>query len=174
MSLKLWVPLILFSFLAGFLFYQLNQPKDDFVRSQLVGEALPEFALEPATDGIEGLASTDFADGRVRLLNIFGSWCIPCIAEAPQLEALKDAGVEIHAIALRDTPDNVARFLRDYGNPFVKIGSDPDLQIQLLLGSSGVPETYLVDGKGIIQKQYIGDIREDNVATILADIRSIQ
>lgn len=174
MSLKLWVPLILFSFLAGFLLYQLNQPKEDFVRSQLVGGALPEFSLEPATSGIEGLANTDFADGKVRLLNIFGSWCIPCRAEAPQLEALKEAGVEIHAIAVRDKPDDVAQFLKNYGNPFVKIGSDPDLQIQLLLGSSGVPETYLIDGRGIIQKQYIGDIREDNVATILADIKSVQ
>lgn len=168
------MPLILFSFLAGFLLYQLNQPKDDFVRSQLVGEALPAFQLDSATDGIEGLSNTDFADGKVRLLNIFGSWCIPCRAEAPQLEALKEAGVEIHAIAVRDKPDDVAQFLKDYGNPFVKIGSDPDLQIQLLLGSSGVPETYLIDGKGIIKKQYIGDIREDNVATILADIKSVQ
>ncbi len=174
MTLKLWIPLILFSLLAGFLLYQLNQPKDDFVRSQLIGEALPEFALEPATDGIEGLAHSDFADGRVRLLNIFGSWCIPCRAEAPQLEALKAAGVEIHAIAVRDKPDDVAHFLKKYGNPFVKIGSDPDLQIQLLLGSSGVPETYLIDGKGFIQKQYIGDIRDDNIATILADIKSVQ
>lgn len=174
MSLKLWVPLILFSFLAGFLLYQLNQPKDDFVRSQLVGEALPAFELEPATDGIEGLSSTDFTDGKVRLLNIFGSWCIPCRAEAPQLEALKEAGIEIHAIAVRDKPKDVAQFLRDYGNPFVKIGSDPDLQIQLLLGSSGVPETYLIDGKGIIRKQYIGDIREDNIPSILTEIKSAQ
>lgn len=168
--MKIWFPLIIFSLLAGFLLYQLNQPKDDFIRSQLIGSAVPEFALEPATDGIEGLSNTDFSDGKVRLLNIFGSWCIPCRAEAPQLEALKEAGVEIHAIAVRDTPQDVAKFLEDYGNPFVKIGSDPDLQIQLLLGSSGVPETYLIDGKGIIRKQYIGDIREDSVPSILADV----
>lgn len=168
--MKIWFPLIIFSLLAGFLLYQLNQPKDDFIRSQLIGSAVPEFALEPATDGIEGLSNTDFSDGKVRLLNIFGSWCIPCRAEAPQLETLKEAGVEIHAIAVRDTPQDVAKFLEDYGNPFVKIGSDPDLQIQLLLGSSGVPETYLIDGKGIIRKQYIGDIREDSVPSILADV----
>lgn len=172
--MKLWLPLILFSFLAGFLLFQLNQPKDDFVRSQLVGSPLPEFQMQPAVDGIEGLSSTDFADGKVRLLNIFGSWCVPCIAEAPQLEALKEQGVEIHGVALNDTPENVAKFLRNHGNPYVKIGNDPDWKIQLLLGSSGVPETYLIDGKGIIRKQYIGDIREDGVASILSDIAKIQ
>lgn len=172
--MKIWFPLILFSLLAGFLLYQLNQPKDDFTPSQLIGSAVPAFALQPATDGIDGLSDTDFADGKVRLLNIFGSWCIPCRAEAPQLEALKEAGVEIHAIAVRDTPEDVAEFLEIYGNPFVKIGSDPDLQIQLLLGSSGVPETYLIDGGGIIRKQYIGDIREDNIPSILADIAQFQ
>lgn len=168
--MKIWLPLIIFSLLAGFLLYQLNQPKDDFIPSQLIGSEVPAFDLQPATVGIEGLKNSDFADGKVRLLNIFGSWCIPCRAEAPQLEALKEAGVEIHAIAVRDTSEDVAEFLRLYGNPFVKIGSDPDLQIQLLLGSSGVPETYLIDGNGIIRKQYIGDIREDNIPSILADI----
>ena len=174
MSIRLWLPLIIFGFLVGFLFYQLNQPKDDFVRSQLVDQPLPVFNLEAATHGIEGLSNQDFADGKVRLLNIFGSWCIPCRAEAPQLEALKEAGVEIHAIAVRDTPANVAEFLRLYGNPFINIGADPDLQIQLLLGSSGVPETYLIDGQGIIRKQYIGDIREDNVPIILSDIAALK
>lgn len=160
--------------MAGFLLYQLNQPKDEFVRSQLVGEELPSFDLEAATDGIEGLSSQDFVGGKPKLLNIFGSWCIPCRAEAPQLEALKEHGIEIHAIAVRDKSDDVAKFLEQYGNPFVRIGSDPDLQIQLLLGSSGVPETYLIDGKGIIRKQYIGDIREDSIASILKDIETVQ
>ena len=104
MSVKLWLPLAIFGLLAGFLFYQLNQPKDDFVRSQLVGNPLPEFNLEPATDGIEGLSSTDFADGKTRLLNIFGSWCIPYRAEAPQLEALKAAGVEICLLYTSPSP----------------------------------------------------------------------
>ncbi len=174
MSIKLWVPLILFSFIAGFLLYQLNQPKDDFVRSQLIGQKIPVFDLEPATEGIEGLSSTDFADGKPRLLNVFGSWCIPCRAEAPQLETLKEAGIEIHAIAVRDTPEDVAQFLDRYGNPFVKIGSDPDLQVQLLLGSSGVPETYLIDGKGVLRKQYLGDIREDGVKVILSDVAALK
>lgn len=174
MSIRLWFPLIVFGLLAGFLLYQLNQPKDDFVRSQLIDQPIPEFSLEPATDGIDGFSSEEFADGKVRLLNIFGSWCIPCRAEAPQLEALKEAGVEIHAIAVRDKPQDVAEFLRLYGNPFVKIGSDPELQVQLLLGSSGVPETYLIDGQGIIRKQYIGDIREDGVLRILADVAALK
>src|SRR3546814_3417051 len=85
---------------------------------------MPLFDLPPATAGVEGLKSSQLADGRPRLVNVFASWCIPCRAEAPQLEALKAAGVPIDGIAIRDRPEDVAMFLREYGNPFDRIGAD--------------------------------------------------
>lgn len=136
---KLWLPLAILAFIGGLSLYGLTAPKDDFVRSQMIGQKLPAFQLPPATDGIEGLSSADFADGRPRLLNFFGSWCVPCKIEAPQLEALASAGVEIHGIALRDRPENVALFLKQYGNPFRRIGADADMRLQVQLGSSGFP-----------------------------------
>ncbi len=170
----LWLPLALFAFLGGIFLYGLTEPKDDYVKSQLVGQPLPAFALAPATPGIEGLSNKDFADGKPRMLNIFASWCIPCRAEAPMLEQIKAAGIEVHAIAIRDKPEDVAAFLAQYGNPFTRIGADPDMLIQLKLGSSGVPETYLVDGKGRILHQHIGDIRAEHVAPLIAKLKAAQ
>ena len=82
MSWRLWVPLFAFAAFVGLAAYQLTQPKDDFVQSGMVGQPLPYFDLPPAMDGVEGVTSGTFADGEPRLLNIWASWCLPCIAEA--------------------------------------------------------------------------------------------
>jgi cytochrome c biogenesis protein CcmG, thiol:disulfide interchange protein DsbE len=158
--------LAIFAFLGGMFLYGLTDPKDEFVRSRLIGKPLPTFSFPAATDGIPGLANTDFSDGKPRMLNIFGSWCIPCKAEAPMLDQLHEAGVEIHAIAVNDKPENVAAFLDQHGNPFTRIGA-ADMAFQVQLGSSGVPETFIVDGKGIIVHQHIGDIRPEHVEGLL-------
>jgi cytochrome c biogenesis protein CcmG/thiol:disulfide interchange protein DsbE len=112
------------------------------------------------------------ADGKPRLLNIFASWCLPCKAEAPHLETLKAAGVEIDAIAIRDKPEDVAAFLAEFGNPFRRIGSDNEMAVQLMLGSSGVPETYVIDGDGTILFQHIGDIRAEHVPMLIEKVNA--
>lgn len=172
-SWLIWAPLALFAFLGGIFLYGLTQPKDGYVRSHMVGKLLPEFRFPAATDGIAGLSNTDFADGKPRMLNLFGSWCTPCKAEAPMLEQLKAAGVEIHGIAINDKPENLAAFLKEHGNPFVRIGA-ADMGFQVQLGSSGVPETFIVDGKGRIVHQHIGDIRAEHVQPLLAKWRAAQ
>jgi cytochrome c biogenesis protein CcmG, thiol:disulfide interchange protein DsbE len=167
----LWIPLAVVAFIGGLAIYGLVVPKDEQIHSAMVGRKLPEFALAPATAGVQGLASRDMADGKPRLLNIFASWCIPCKAEAPQLEALKKAGAEIDAIAIRDKPEDVAAFLAQFGNPFRRIGSDSEMAVQLKLGSSGVPETYVIGGDGTILYQHIGDIRAEHVPMLLEKLR---
>jgi cytochrome c biogenesis protein CcmG/thiol:disulfide interchange protein DsbE len=172
--LYLWVPLALFAFFAGVAGYMLTQEKDQFVESAMIGQPLPEFTLEPAYPGLPGASKADFTGGKPRLLNIWASWCLPCIAEAPQLEALKAQGVEIVGIAIRDRPDDVANFLGRYGNPYTRIGGDPISEVQLAVGSSGVPETFVIDSKGVIRYQHIGDIREGDVSTLLAELEKAQ
>lgn len=167
--LALWVPLALFAFFAGLAAYMLTQDKDQFVESTMIGQPLPAFALQPAFAGLPGAAKADFA-GKAKLLNIWASWCVPCIAEAPQLDALKRQGVEIIGIAIRDRPEDVAGFLAKYGNPYTRIGSDPISEVQLGIGSSGVPETFVIDAKGVIRYQHIGDIRDDDIPTLLAEL----
>lgn len=167
MRWTLWLPLLLFTGFVGLAGYQLSQPKDEFVESRMVGKPLPEFELPAATLDKPGVALADFKDGKPRLLNIWASWCLPCIAEAPHLERLRSAGVEIVGVAIRDRPEDVARFLAQYGNPYTRIGSDDLSSIQLEIGSSGVPETFVIDGNGIIRHQHIGDVRAGDVPMLL-------
>jgi cytochrome c biogenesis protein CcmG/thiol:disulfide interchange protein DsbE len=166
--LLIWAPLAVFAvFLAVFLF-GLGRTPDNSIRSQMIGKPMPVFALQPAVPSHPPLSSEHLKAGQPRLVNVFASWCVPCKAEAPQLMALKQRGVPIDGIAIRDRSEDVARFLAEWGDPFERIGADPASQVQFALGSSGVPETFVVDGKGIIRHQHIGDIRPENVGDILA------
>ena len=168
----LWVPLVAFILLAAFLMYGLAVPKDNTITSKMIGARVPDFALPPAAPGVPGLASVDLATGKPHLVNIFASWCIPCAAEAPQLRQIAEAGVPIVGIAIRDRPDALADFLQRYGNPFQRIGADAQSQVQLALGSSGVPESFVVDGKGHIVRQTIGGINPADVPAMIAAVRS--
>ena len=167
----LWGAVVVAATLFGLFAYSLSQPKDEFVESAMVGKPMPAFTLPPASVSRPGLSVANLADGQAKLLNVFASWCVPCAAEAPQLDALERAGANIVAIAIRDEPVNVDRFLEVYGNPFTRIGRDDISEVQLSLGSSGVPETFVVDGKGRITYQHIGDIRAEQVPMILEELR---
>lgn len=163
----LWAPLCAFGILVAVVAWGLYRPADRTVYSRMVGQPLPDFALDPVAPGKPGLSSADFRKGSPRLLNVFASWCVPCVAEAPQLMTLKAAGVPIDAIAIKDTPDAVSRFLSRNGDPYARVGDDRHSRVQLALGSSGVPETFVVDGKGVIVKQHVGDIRREDVPALL-------
>ncbi|MCW3835545.1 DsbE family thiol:disulfide interchange protein [Sphingomonas canadensis] len=167
-GLLIWAPLLAFAVVFGFAARELWKPSDRTIASGMVGKPLPQMALKPLLLDRPGFTTAELATGKPRLLNVFASWCIPCIAEAPQLMKLKAAGVEIDAVAVRDKPEAVEAFLSRYGDPYARIGDDPRSAAQLALGSSGVPETFVIDGKGRIVKQHIGDIREEDVPEILA------
>ena len=171
MRVFLWVLVGLAAGLFGLFAYQLSQPKDEFVESAMVGRPIPAFDLPAAVPDRPGLSSRDLADGQPKLLNVFASWCVPCAAEAPNLARLEAEGANIVAVAIRDRPEDVAAFLAAYGNPFSRIGKDDISAVQLSLGSSGVPETFVVDGQGVIRYQHIGDIRDGDVAVLLDKLR---
>jgi cytochrome c biogenesis protein CcmG/thiol:disulfide interchange protein DsbE len=165
--LILWLPLVVFVAFLATVANRLYAPSDSMIRSRLIGRPVPKFALPAAVPGKPGLDSASLAQGKPRIVNIFASWCIPCIAEAPQLIEIARRGVPIDAIAIRDTPADIAEFLARNGDPYRRIALDKNSAVQLALGSSGVPETFIVDGKGIIRHQHIGDIRADDVPEIL-------
>jgi cytochrome c biogenesis protein CcmG/thiol:disulfide interchange protein DsbE len=166
-GLALWLPLILFGAFFVLVIWGLVRPADREVASAFIGKPLPQFDLPPASDERPGLSTAVFAAGKPRLLNVFASWCVPCAVESPQLAQLARAGVEIDGVAIRDRKEDVARFLAANGNPFARIGKDDLSKVQLAIGSSGVPETFVVDGKGVIRYQHIGDIRAEDVPMIM-------
>ncbi len=168
--LLLAVPLLLLAAFAGVALWRLSSPPDNIIRSKLEGQPVPAFALPAALPGRSGLDSASMADGKPRLLNIFASWCVPCIAEAPVLLDLQKSGVTIDAIAVRDRPEDIAAFLDRNGDPFGRIGSDLDSKVQMTLGSSGVPESFVIDGRGIIRYQHVGPIMPQDMATILTEM----
>ncbi len=170
----LWVPLALFAAFCILVAVQLSRPASTTVESAMIGKPLPQFDLPPASSDRPGLKTADFQDGQPKLLNIFASWCVPCAAEAPQLAELERRGANIVAVAVRDRPEDVAAFLARYGNPYSRIGADDLSEVQLGIGSSGVPETFVVDGSGVIRYQYIGDIRADGVELLLEKLREAQ
>ena len=166
--LLLWLPLGLFAIFLAVVAAGLYAPSQPNIPSALIGQPVPEFTLAPGIAGRPGLASADLRQGRPHLVNIFASWCLPCRVEAPQLALLSRRGIPIVGIAVRDRPEDLAQFLAAYGNPFQAIGADGDRQVQIALGSAGVPETFVVDGSGIIRHQHIGAITDGDMAAILA------
>lgn len=171
MRLFLW--LLVGAVAAVFVLFavQLSRPKNDFVQSAMIGQPMPPFELPPIVPERPGLSRADLADGQPKLLNVFASWCVPCRVEAPQLTQLERSGANIVAVAIRDRPEDTAAFLEAFGNPFSRIGRDDISQVQLSIGSSGVPETFVIDGRGVIRYQHIGEIRPEHVPVLLAELR---
>jgi cytochrome c biogenesis protein CcmG/thiol:disulfide interchange protein DsbE len=164
------IPIILFLFVLSGLAWRLVKPADTAIPSQMIQRPVPQFALPPALPGKPGLATTDLATGRPRLINIFASWCLPCASEGKVLQELNHRGVSIDGIAVRDTPDAIAAFLARNGDPYERIGADRQSELQIALGSSGVPETFLVDGRGVLRRQYVGPLTDANIPGVLQEL----
>jgi cytochrome c biogenesis protein CcmG/thiol:disulfide interchange protein DsbE len=165
-----FAPLVLLLLVITALVWRLASPADTNVHSTLEGKRIPGFALPAMLTDKPALASADLATGQPRLLNVFASWCVPCITEVKVLGELKARGVPIDGIAIRDRPEDLSEFLRQNGDPYERIGSDSRSRVQIALGSSGVPESFVVDGKGVIRYQHIGPIEAADVPTILAKL----
>ena len=165
-----FAPLILLLGVILALVWRLATPADTAVRSKLAGKPVPAFSLEAGVATKPTISSADLATGKPRLVNIFASWCVPCISEVKVLQELKGRGVAIDGIAIRDRPEDIANFLARNGDPYERIGSDPQSEVQIALGSSGVPESFIVDGKGVIRYQHVGPIEASDLPMILSKL----
>lgn len=170
----LLVPLLMFAAFVALAVFGLGRPNQRTIESKMVGQPVPDFELAGFDALHPGLQTTDLKQGTVTLVNVFASWCIPCRVEAPQLKALADKGIVVHAVAVRDTPAALRAFLDEHGDPFRRIGMDIEGKAMIALGASGVPETFLVDESGVIRRQYIGEIRPAQVAEVLRDIDEVR
>jgi cytochrome c biogenesis protein CcmG, thiol:disulfide interchange protein DsbE len=165
-----FAPIILLLLVIVALVWRLATPADTDVHSTLRGKPTPAFALPAILPNKPPLTSADLATGQPRLLNIFASWCVPCVGEVKVLQQLKNRGVIIDGIAVRDRPDDLMDFLARNGDPYERIGSDRQSQVQIDLGSSGVPESFVIDGHGVIRYQHIGAIEPEDVSLILSKL----
>ncbi len=168
------IPLLLLLVVVVGMAWRLVKPADTAVPSQLVNRPVPAFVLDAALPSKPSLSSKDLATGEPRLLNIFASWCMPCVGEVVVLGELKHKGVKIDAIAVRDRPEAIAAFLARNSDPYERIGSDPQSKVQISLGSSGVPETFVVDGKGVIRHQYIGPLTSANIPGVIEQMQALR
>jgi cytochrome c biogenesis protein CcmG/thiol:disulfide interchange protein DsbE len=127
--------------------------------SALIDKPVPTFVLPPLDGRSDGFASTDLA-GKVSLVNVWASWCLPCRAEQPILMGIAAAGIPVFGVNYKDKPDDAKRFLADLGNPFSAIGADRDGRVAIDFGVYGYPETFIVDRTGIIRYKHVGPINK--------------
>jgi cytochrome c biogenesis protein CcmG/thiol:disulfide interchange protein DsbE len=143
------------------------------IPSALIGRPAPQTVL-PALAGlvsdgaqVPGLDPTMFK-GKVSVVNVWASWCVPCHDEAPLLTELsKDKRLQLIGINYKDAPDNARRFLDRYGNPFGVVGVDGNGRAAIEWGVYGVPETFLVGREGKIVYKLVGPVTPDNIDRVL-------
>ncbi len=136
------------------------------IQSVLIDRPAPEFAL-PAVEGLPvGGFDTASLKGQVTVVNVFASWCIPCRDEHPVLEALKtQTGVRLFGMNQKDATENAAAFLAELGNPYDAIGADSNGRVSIDWGVYGVPETFIVDAKGVIRFKHVGPLAMEDIAS---------
>jgi cytochrome c biogenesis protein CcmG/thiol:disulfide interchange protein DsbE len=166
---------LLLLLLAGFSLGLDRDPKD--LPSALIGQPLPAFELSALEPGGKPLASASLAaDGEPKLINIFASWCTSCRVEHGKLVQLAGEGVPIYGIDWKDEPAAGRRYLAERSNPFRAVGSDPNGRAGVDLGVTGTPETFLIDGKGIVRMRHTGPIDDqvwqEKLAPMLAQLRA--
>lgn len=167
-KLAAFLPLILFLGLATIFLFRLFAGDPTKLPSALIGKPVPAFTLPPVegltSDGkpVPGFSNPDLARGRVTLVNVFASWCVPCHQEHPFLMDLAtDGRFDLVGINQKDKAENARRFLGRLGNPYSAVGVDGDGRISVEWGVYGVPETFLVSAQGRILFKHVGPLTPD-------------
>ncbi|MBL8906939.1 MAG: DsbE family thiol:disulfide interchange protein [Rhizobiales bacterium] len=167
------LPLIAFLGLAAIFWHGLSGDPSE-IPSVLVNKPVPDFSLAPVPglmrDGqpVPGFASQDLKQGELSVVNVWASWCAPCRQEHPLLMALAQrSDIRVYGINQKDVPENAVRFLGSLGQPFAAVGADSSGRVSLDWGVYGVPETFIVDGQGIIRFKWIGPLSETAIREVL-------
>lgn len=167
------IPLIVFAALAALLLLRLGSGDPSRIPSALIGRPAPQTVLPPLEGLIvNGKAAPGLAPetlrGKVSVVNVWSSWCVPCHDEAPLLHKLsEDKRFQIVGINYKDATENARRFLGRYGNPFTAVGVDANGRASIEWGVYGVPETFVVGHDGKIAFKLIGPITPQNYETVL-------
>ena len=150
-------PLLFFAAVALAFSFGLNRDPT-LIPSVLINRPLPAFDLPPVRTGDSGLAATDFR-GQPMLLNMFASWCVSCRIEHPVLLDLRARGIAVAGIDWEDRAADGAKYLKENGDPYARVGLDANGRTGINLGITGVPETFVVDKHGCVRYKQIGPIQ---------------
>ncbi|MEO8161086.1 MAG: DsbE family thiol:disulfide interchange protein [Arenimonas sp.] len=157
------LPLLAFAALAALLLagVMMNSGKDtSAIASPLIGKPVPAFRLPVLGEPNRQLDNRELL-GSPYLLNVWGSWCVNCRDEHPQLLALARSGrIRIIGYNYKDSPAEAARWLESYGNPYALVLADEAGRVALDFGIYGAPETFLVDARGTIRWKHVGPISD--------------
>jgi cytochrome c biogenesis protein CcmG/thiol:disulfide interchange protein DsbE len=171
LRLRVAIPLIVFAALAGLFWYALHTGDPSLLPSAMIGKPVPKFTLPPL-DGLKkdggadvpGLSSADLTSGKPTIINVFASWCVPCLEEHPMLlELAKEPGVRLFAINYKDDPASARRFLGLHGDPYARVGADHTGRVAINFGVYGVPETYVISSDGKIAYRHVGPLTEETI-----------
>jgi cytochrome c biogenesis protein CcmG/thiol:disulfide interchange protein DsbE len=167
------LPLAVFIALAALFLLRLGAGDASRIPSALIGKPAPTTNLPPIAglerDGaaVPGVSNATFA-GKVTLVNVWASWCVPCHDEVPFLDKLaKDKRIQLVGINYKDEEGNARRFLGRYGNPYAATGVDPKGRAGIDWGVYGVPETFVVGRDGRIAYKLVGPIGAENLTRVL-------
>src|SRR5271169_3523870 len=167
------LPLITFAGLATLFWFRLGDVDPSRIPSALIGHPAPQTPLPPLPglvlngEQLPGLNPTMFK-GKVSVVNIWASWCVPCVEEVPLLTELsRDKRLQVIGINYKDAPDNARRFLGRYGNPYGFVGVDSNGRAAIEWGVYGVPETFIVGREGKIVYKLVGPITPENIDKVL-------
>lgn len=166
-NLVIFLPLILFGLIGAFFIAGLmNEKGTSYIPSNLIGKPVPEFALLPM-DGLTtasgaampSFGSAELKSGKVSIINVWSSWCGSCRFEHRFLQKLAQlSGAPLYGLNYKDTATDGRGFLARFGNPYEAVGMDIKGKVGIEFGVYGVPETFIVDGKGIIRYKLPGPV----------------
>lgn len=156
--MKLFIPLVIFAVLAGFLGWGLTLDPSH-LPSALVDKPVPAFSL-PVVGESEPTVTEESLKGTPYLLNVWATWCPSCRVEHPYLNKLAQQGVRIVGLDYKDEDQAALEWLEHFGNPYERVLADREGTLGLDLGVYGAPETFLVDKDGIIRYRHVGVVDE--------------
>ncbi len=154
------IPPAVFAGLAVVFWLGMNRQNPDALPSAIIGKEAPPVQLTQLGDGAPFVDAT-LRDGKVKLVNYWASWCVPCRVEAPMLGKMAAEGIPIYGVNYKDRREAALKFLAELGNPFAAMGADRQGQMAINWGVYGVPETFVIDGRGRVVLRFPGPITQD-------------